>query len=107
MKEVRDGGAVERTLNREVLRAVQTPQVFDAELLKAALQAALEREDFVTDDCSAVEHLGKVVFLVDGDRREHQDHNPGGHGCGRGNSGGKRGVSAWGCALGTAMTCIV
>ena len=67
VKEVRDGGAVDRTLNREVLRAVQTPQVFDAELLKAALQAALEREDFVTDDCSAVERLGKVVFLVDGD----------------------------------------
>lgn len=67
VKEVRDGGAVERTLDREMLRAVQTPQVFDAALLKSALQDALEHEVPITDDCSAVERLGKVVFLVDGD----------------------------------------
>lgn len=67
VKEVRDGGAVERTLDRETLRAVQTPQVFDAALLKSALQDALEHEVPITDDCSAVERLGKVVFLVDGD----------------------------------------
>lgn len=67
VKEVRDGGAVERTLNREGLRAVQTPQVFEASLLKAALQDAADRNLTVTDDCGAVEQLGKVVFLVDGD----------------------------------------
>ena len=50
-----------------IIKITTNVQVFDAELLKAALQAALEREDFVTDDCSAVERLGKVVFLVDGD----------------------------------------
>ena len=67
VKEVRDGGAVERTLDRARLRAVQTPQVFDAALLKAALQDALEQGIPVTDDCSAVERLGKVVFLVEGE----------------------------------------
>jgi 2-C-methyl-D-erythritol 4-phosphate cytidylyltransferase len=67
IKEVRDGGAVERTVDRSSLRAVQTPQVFDASLLKAALQDAVENRIPVTDDCSAVERLGKVVFLVDGD----------------------------------------
>ena len=67
VKVVRDGGAVERTLDRASLRAVQTPQVFDAALLKAALQDALEHGAAVTDDCAAVERLGKVVFLVDGD----------------------------------------
>lgn len=67
VKEVRDGGAVERTLDRDSLRAVQTPQVFDAGLLKAALQDAVEHGAAVTDDCSAVERLGKVVFLVEGD----------------------------------------
>ena len=67
VKEVRDGGAVERTLDRSSLRAVQTPQVFDAQLLKAALQDALEQGAAVTDDCAAVERLGKVVFLVEGD----------------------------------------
>ena len=46
--------------------AVQTPQVFEASLLKAALQSALQTGVQITDDCSAVERLGKVVYLVDG-----------------------------------------
>lgn len=67
VKAVREDGAVERTLERETLRAVQTPQVFEASLLKAALQSALESGTPVTDDCSAVERLGKVAFLVEGE----------------------------------------
>lgn len=67
VKTVREDGAVERTLERETLRAVQTPQVFEASLLKAALQSALESGVPVTDDCSAVERLGKVAFLVEGE----------------------------------------
>lgn len=67
VKAVREDGAVERTLERETLRAVQTPQVFEASLLKAALQSALESGVPVTDDCSAVERLGKVAFLVKGE----------------------------------------
>ena len=67
VKRVRKDGAVEETLDRAVLRAVQTPQVFDADLLKAALQSALETGFPATDDCSAVERLGKVVFLVEGE----------------------------------------
>lgn len=67
VKVVKDGGAVETTLDRSSLRAVQTPQVFEASVLKAALQFALEEQAPVTDDCSAVERLGKVVFLVEGD----------------------------------------
>ena len=46
--------------------AVQTPQVFETSLLKAALQAALDQKAEVTDDCSAVERLGKVVYLTEG-----------------------------------------
>ena len=67
VKVVREDGAVERTPDRSTLRAVQTPQVFEASLLKAALQSALDDGAAVTDDCSAVERLGKVVFLVDGE----------------------------------------
>lgn len=67
VKSVWEGGAVAETLDRSSLRAVQTPQVFEASLLKAALQSAVEQEIPVTDDCSAVERLGKVVFLVEGD----------------------------------------
>ena len=50
-----------------MLFAVQTPQVFDAAVLKAALQSALTSGGEVTDDCAAVERLGKVVYLTDGD----------------------------------------
>jgi 2-C-methyl-D-erythritol 4-phosphate cytidylyltransferase len=67
VKTFREDGGVEETLDRERLRAVQTPQVFQAGLLKAALQAALAQETPVTDDASAVERLGKVVFLVEGE----------------------------------------
>ena len=67
VKVVQDSGAVEQTLDRSSLRAVQTPQVFEASLLKAALQSALDDQAPITDDCSAVERIGKVVFLVDGD----------------------------------------
>ena len=54
-----------RTLT--ALRAVQTPQIFESALLKAALQAAVEGGIPITDDCSAVERLGKRVYLVEGD----------------------------------------
>ena len=69
-------GAVLETPDRSTLRAVQTPQVFEAELLKAALQSALENNVPVTDDCSAVERLGKVVYLVDGDEENMKITTP-------------------------------
>ena len=58
---------VAETLDRAALRAVQTPQIFESALLKAALQAAVEGGIPITDDCSAVERLGKRVYLVEGD----------------------------------------
>ena len=67
IKSVREDGTVAETLDRSVLRAVQTPQIFEGSLVKAALQAAVEGDIPVTDDCSAVERLGKRVYLVDGD----------------------------------------
>ncbi len=67
IKAVREDGGVEETLDRERFRAVQTPQVFEASLLKAALQSALEQEAPVTDDASAVERLGMKVTLTPGD----------------------------------------
>lgn len=67
VKTVKDGEMVDTTLDRSLLRAVQTPQVFSADLLKAALQNALDQNLHITDDCSAVEQLGKVVYLVEGE----------------------------------------
>ena len=65
IKVVRDG-RVESTPDRALLQAVQTPQVFDAQLLRAALQSAQTLGAEITDDCSAVERLGKEVYLIEG-----------------------------------------
>ncbi|MCC8120756.1 MAG: 2-C-methyl-D-erythritol 4-phosphate cytidylyltransferase [Oscillospiraceae bacterium] len=59
-------GVVLETPERSQLYAVQTPQVFQADLLRAALQAAIEDGAAVTDDCSAVERLGMKVILTQG-----------------------------------------
>lgn len=59
-------GVVRETPDRSMLFAVQTPQVFDAQLLRAALQSALDAGVALTDDCSAVERLGKQIYLTEG-----------------------------------------
>ena len=46
--------------------AVQTPQVFDIDLLRTALQSAADNHAVITDDCSAVERFGKEIYLTDG-----------------------------------------
>lgn len=63
------GGLVERTLDRSRLYAIQTPQVFEASLIRAALQKALDDGVSLTDDCAAVERLGMRVSLTPGDER--------------------------------------
>lgn len=67
--KVAQGGLVVTTPDRNTLRAVQTPQVFDLQLLRGALQKAEADGLSVTDDCSAVEHLGMSVKLVEGEER--------------------------------------
>ena len=64
-----EGGIVVNTPDRAKLRAVQTPQVFDIDLLKGALVKAKQDKAEVTDDCSAVERLGMKVKMVEGDER--------------------------------------
>ena len=60
-------GCVTSTPDRKSLFSVQTPQVFQASILKAALQSALDAGVELTDDCAAVERLGKEVYLTAGD----------------------------------------
>ncbi len=59
-------GLVEVTLERESLFAVQTPQVFDADLILGALQKAENDGAALTDDCAAVERMGMTVALTAG-----------------------------------------
>ena len=63
------GGVVASTCDRDTLRAIQTPQVVDVDLLRGALKKAEADHAQVTDDASAVERLGMSVKVVEGDRR--------------------------------------
>ena len=67
--KVCNSALVVSTPDRSTLRAVQTPQVFDFDLLRGALKKAAEDGAEVTDDCSAVERLGMTVKTVEGDER--------------------------------------
>jgi len=62
-------GVVEKTLDRKSLMAVQTPQIFDSSLIRAALQSAIDDQAELTDDCSAVERLGMKVSLTNGSEK--------------------------------------
>ena len=63
------GGVVKETPERKNLFAVQTPQVFDFDLLRGALKKAEQDKAEITDDCSAVERMGMSVKIVEGDER--------------------------------------
>lgn len=65
IKRARDG-VVTETPDRAELFAVQTPQVFDADLIRTALGKAIREGAAITDDCSAVERLGFPVHLIPG-----------------------------------------
>ena len=67
IKRTEDGLVVE-TVDRSQLWAVQTPQVFEAGLIKTATRKAIDDGELLTDDCGAVERLGMKVTLTSGSR---------------------------------------
>jgi len=68
VKEADSGGRVLRTLDRSVLWAVQTPQVFRADALRAALDADDSVLAGATDDASLVEEAGGTIAVVEAPR---------------------------------------
>ncbi len=61
-----ENGIICVTPDRSRLFAVQTPQVFDVDLIRGALFHCMTKGIPLTDDCSAVEQLGKQVVLTEG-----------------------------------------
>jgi 2-C-methyl-D-erythritol 4-phosphate cytidylyltransferase len=59
------GRARMRTLDRSRLWAIETPQVFDRDLIVRAYTRVRDRGIAVTDDAGAVELLGKSVALLE------------------------------------------
>ena len=67
IKEVR-GDTVINTPDRSTLVAIQTPQAFVPEIIKAALTSAVKSGREFTDDCAAVEAMGIKVRVSKGSR---------------------------------------
>lgn len=55
-----------KIVDRSIYRLVQTPQVFDVDLLKKAYSTQFKNE--FTDDASVVEYAGQQIHLVEGER---------------------------------------
>lgn len=62
--KVVDAGAVVGTPDRSMFFVAQTPQIFHADVLRQAHQAAMEEGFVGTDDSSLVERVGGRVVLV-------------------------------------------
>ncbi len=67
VREVEEDEISSRSLNRSRLRAVQTPQIFDAVTLRRAYLRDYSSE--LTDDASVVEASGQAITLCQGERR--------------------------------------
>ncbi|MBV9314151.1 MAG: 2-C-methyl-D-erythritol 4-phosphate cytidylyltransferase [Pseudonocardia sp.] len=69
VKELNPVGVVLGTVDRSVLRAVQTPQAFEVSLVRRAygLAESDPGASAVTDDAGLVERLGEPVHTVPGD----------------------------------------
>ena len=65
VKEAAADGRVLRTLDRSGLWAIQTPQVFRADVLRRALERDAAALAAATDDASLVEELGATVRVVE------------------------------------------
>jgi 2-C-methyl-D-erythritol 4-phosphate cytidylyltransferase len=65
VKEADASGRVLRTLDRSVLWAIQTPQVFRADVLRHALEVGEGVLAGATDDASLVEAAGGTVRVVE------------------------------------------
>jgi len=69
VKMVNSKGVIERTLSREYLWRVQTPQTFRLSLIKKAYAKALKDRFYGTDDAQLVERMNKPVKVISGDYR--------------------------------------
>ncbi|MDP2913937.1 MAG: 2-C-methyl-D-erythritol 4-phosphate cytidylyltransferase [Candidatus Aminicenantes bacterium] len=76
VKEIKRG-AVVRTLDRETLVRVQTPQGFALDLLQRALDRARADGFYGMDDAALVERLGAPVAAVRGEARNIKITSPG------------------------------
>ena len=66
IKEVSGDGMVKKTFDRKKLRAVQTPQAFDFNIIRECYENAVTEDASFTDDASIVEYYGYKVKTIEG-----------------------------------------
>ncbi|RZG48019.1 2-C-methyl-D-erythritol 4-phosphate cytidylyltransferase [Acinetobacter wuhouensis] len=66
LKLVENQRDIHKTVSREQLWQAQTPQISTFATLKKAIETALENDVVITDEASALEHIGEVVQVVMG-----------------------------------------
>jgi 2-C-methyl-D-erythritol 4-phosphate cytidylyltransferase len=67
LKRADDNLSVTDSVDRDRLYIMQTPQIFERKLLEEAYRVVFAEKLRITDEVSAVEHLGRKVVLVPGD----------------------------------------
>lgn len=60
-----DDGVTNKTIDRNTVRIIQTPQTFKSDVLIKAF--AQDHRDTFTDEASVVESLGEKIFLIEGE----------------------------------------
>ena len=68
VKCIDENGFVKSDLNREKMRAVQTPQVFEYSIYKKAISQIDSFDDSITDDNTIVQRIGVKVYLSNTDK---------------------------------------
>ena len=67
IKLIESDGFVQKTLQRNLLWSIQTPQTFEKNILINSHNLAIKNEYTGTDDCSLVEYAGHKVKMIMGD----------------------------------------
>jgi 2-C-methyl-D-erythritol 4-phosphate cytidylyltransferase len=65
LKRGNESDEVCESISRENLWAMETPQIFQVELLRKAYDSVLAVGQIVTDEVSAIESIGHAVSLVE------------------------------------------
>jgi 2-C-methyl-D-erythritol 4-phosphate cytidylyltransferase len=72
VRQLDDSGS--KTIDRNLIRSVQTPQVFQVSILKKAFHTI--QNDSFTDEASMIESLGYHINLVEGNRENIKITDP-------------------------------
>lgn len=68
LKNINQNGIINKTVSRQNVVYIQTPQVFKKDEYLNCLKQAVTLDIEFTDDCSVYEHFGKTVKVVTGDK---------------------------------------